>query len=516
MLKKNLESFLLIVITILGFAIRLSFFKTGNFPLHDGGFFYVLVRDLINNNFKLPLFSTYNNANIPFVYPPFGIYIVGIIESITGADLLTLFKVIPLIFATLTIPAFYFLSLLILKDKWSSLSATIVFSLLPMQFAWLILGGGVTRALGSLLSIFALIFVIRFINSGKRQDGIPAIVFNGFTVLSHPEWAWFLFFSIGLFCIIKLIAREKCVIPRTIILLTGTFALIFPWLIVIFISHGWNVFFPLLDSGFSRWNEILNFVLLIWTNEPFFPVFTLFALIGLSSFINKRDYFLVIWLPLVYILQGRAADQKGVIPIALLAGAGIKAIFDQIKIRLTTKNREWLLVAVISGLLFYSLNGNLVVVAPLAKPLPEKILTGIEWIRSETPLDSTFIVISGKAWPEDNYSEWIIALTSRESISVVQGYEWLPGFSGRILEYNQLQYEYSLGMSDLITWMNDNNIRTDYLIFPKTDQYEGNNWVGEAAIHWNDAKLYPGVKTVFENENILIIKLPNVFGNLTN
>jgi hypothetical protein len=43
-----------------------------SFPINDGGLFVVTARDLRFNGFALPSFTTYNNFNIPFAYPPLG------------------------------------------------------------------------------------------------------------------------------------------------------------------------------------------------------------------------------------------------------------------------------------------------------------------------------------------------------------------------------------------------------------------------------------------------------------
>jgi hypothetical protein len=160
-----------------------------------------MIQDLISNKFFLPVFSSYNHANIPFIYPPLGLYVVGITEELTGIDRLQLFRFFPLAISTLTIPAFFWLAAEVLKDEWKSIAATAIFSILPMSYAWVILGGGVTRAFGALFGILALTNIIRFMNDGRWRAAIIGSAFCGFTVLSHPEWAWFLFYSIGIYAI---------------------------------------------------------------------------------------------------------------------------------------------------------------------------------------------------------------------------------------------------------------------------------------------------------------------------
>ena len=506
MIKKDHERFVLTTIITQGLILRLSFLLGNSFPLGDGGFFFVMVKDLISNNYNLPYFSTYNHANIPFIYPPLGFYFAGIINTTTRLDLLQVFRFVPLLFAVLSIPAFYCLAVEITKDKWVSLISTTVFTLLPMEYSWLIMGGGITRAVGSFFTILALTFVFRFIDSGKWRMGILSILFCGFTVLSHPEWSWFLFYSIGFFCIFKILTKTKKVIIRATILLTGTVILVSPWLITVLHRHNFAVLMPLLDSGFSRWEDILRFILLSWSGETLFPIFTLFALVGIIVLINKKYWFLPIWFVLVYIMQGRAADQKVVIPLSFLAGIGGKALYNFAIDHIISTNRKKLLVSIIGCIYIYSLIGSSFAVNPLAKSISKEFLQGIEWFGKETPVDSTFLVITENFWANDNYSEWVSALTDRISVSVVQGYEWAPGFSDRIYQYQISQNKYSEGITALNKWINKNQIHVDYIIFPKGNYIYTEYLTTLTPCQLKDVLLLSGNQVVFENTGVLIIK----------
>lgn len=504
--KKN-TLLILAGITFLGFVIRVSFFVGNDFPLHDGGFFYVMIQDLLSNTWILPDFSTYNHANIPFIYPPLGLYLVGITEVWTGASRLELFRVIPLLVTTLTIPAFFYLAREIVKDEWASLAATAVYSLLPKGYMWLILGGGVTRSFGAFFGILALIFVIRFIRSGGWVTAIVGSVFCGFTILSHPEWAWFLFYSITFFIVFNLVARAEKIFSRSFLIFLGTVVTILPWVVTILFLHGKTIILPLLDSGFSRQNDIIKFLLLQWSGEVLFPVITLLSMVGFFSAIKKREFFVVFWLPLVFFLQGRAADQRAVIPLALLAGVGIAALFRYLNsVRSKHMNGRKIVILAL-GIYTYSLIGSLIYGTELCKPLPEQHLESIEWIKQETPVGSKILVITGRDWIYDSYSEWMAALTGRDSVSLVQGYEWLPGFSDRISRHDHVQSEYSKGMTDLVSWINQNHVQVDFLVLPEGNQASISNWASEPTLHRHDAVLFPGVARVFENESVLILDL---------
>jgi hypothetical protein len=52
----------------------------------------------------------------------------------------------------------------------------------------------------------------------------------------------------------------------------------------------------------------------------------------------------------------------------------------------------------------------------------------MQWVRTNTPADSRFIVLTGTASVScDSVLEWFPALTGRQSIYTVQGTEWTKG-----------------------------------------------------------------------------------------
>jgi hypothetical protein len=510
-LAKKHKLTILFLIIIIGFVIRLSFFMGNSFPLHDGGLFFVMIQDLISNHFSLPIFTSFNHANIPFIYPPLGFYIVGITEKLTGIDRLQLFRFFPLFISTLTIPAFFGLAVEVFKDEWKSLAATTFFSILPMGYSWIILGGGVTRAFGAFFGILALTYTIRFINNGEKSAAILGSMFCGLTVLSHPEWTWFLFYTIGLYVVCVFGAKKLKTIKRSLIIILGTAIIILPWVITIVMNHGKSLLLPLADDGFSRWNEIFRLVLLQWSGEKFIPIITIISIIGIISFIKKSEWFLVILLPVVFILQGRGSDQKAVIPLALLAGEGILSLIRYFSRDVPSINRSrkslFIGFGIIIYLIIYILASTMISVSGFVKPMSEQYIHSIDWINKELPINSKVLVISGEEWIQDNYSEWVSALSGRESISLIQGYEWLPGFSDRIARYDQARYEYTRGTKYLLNWINENSMHPDYLILLNKDPVNNQNGEPDIPLLWQDALNTPGIKMVYQTESVLILDI---------
>ena len=490
-----------------GFLLRWVFFASSSFPLHDGGLFYVMVGDLIDNGFRLPAITSYNGASIPFLYPPLGLYIAGWLETILKTDRLQLFRILPLVLSIAAIPAFYFLAMEALKEKWTALAAMAVFSILPLSYAWVIMGGGVTRAFGEVFCLLALAFILRFLRSSHWQDLLPAAIFCGFTVLSHPEWALFLFYSAGLLCAAAVIEKRGRGVILSLAILIGTILITSPWLAGVTSAHGGSLSLPLLDSGFNRGSDIARFITISWTNEPFFPVLTMLAIAGLVAAARRKMWILVAWLPLVFFLQGRAADQKAVVPLALLGGLGIAALHRFLSARWSAWEGKRLAYFAAGLVWVYAMLGSFLYVNQLIKPVRASFLEGVNWFRETTPQEATFLVISGETWEKDKYSEWIAALSGRRSLNVVQGYEWLPGFSTRIDRFNKANAAYAQGGSRLLAWMEENGARADYLVLPKWPGYSAGNFDNKPALHWQDWKDSPVGEIVFENDELIVIKI---------
>lgn len=57
--------------------------------------FYTMMKDLQANHFIPPVFTTYNNLNIPFAYPPLALYIGAGISSLFNISLIKILQWLP-------------------------------------------------------------------------------------------------------------------------------------------------------------------------------------------------------------------------------------------------------------------------------------------------------------------------------------------------------------------------------------------------------------------------------------
>src|SRR5512135_1165483 len=93
--EKTLLNLGLVLAIIVGAFLRLHSVLNSSFPLGDGGLFYTMAHDLQAANFKLPFYTTYNTGQIPFVYPPLGIYLASSLSFIFKFSLLDIFRIVP-------------------------------------------------------------------------------------------------------------------------------------------------------------------------------------------------------------------------------------------------------------------------------------------------------------------------------------------------------------------------------------------------------------------------------------
>jgi hypothetical protein len=59
----------LVVALLFGAIVRLTYVLGADFPLHDGGLFYAMARDVQQAGYAVPAYSSYNAAQVPFAYP---------------------------------------------------------------------------------------------------------------------------------------------------------------------------------------------------------------------------------------------------------------------------------------------------------------------------------------------------------------------------------------------------------------------------------------------------------------
>lgn len=456
----------------LGFGVRAAHILSSNFPLNDGGLFFQMSREIQSNSYRLPEFTAYNFEDLPFTYPPLGLYLAALLDDLTLFSLLDLFRVLPLAFTSLTVVAFFLLARRILPSRTAVVAATFAFALVPRSYVWLLMGGGVTRGLGLVLAILALHEVHRTFTTFRMRYAFSAAVLSGLTILSHLETGWFLAFSIAVFFL--WFGKERHSVTSSVIVASCTVLVALPWLAAVLSAHGSDPFFAANASGGSVFSgggiteyALTSLARLISTSEPYFPLIGMLGAVGLFASVRHRLTVLAAWWVATILLDIRAFPTFTTIPIAMLAGLAVSEIVLPMIDRgregigrvvapggngASAEHRpafvsvpEWPVLAILGFMLLYALVGSMLRNPGLGgegeylTSLSAGQRTAMHWIAARTPPSSEFLVVPRGPWQVDKESEWFPVLAGRRSVATVQGTEWAAneGFDEAVFAYDR-------------------------------------------------------------------------------
>jgi hypothetical protein len=469
MKTEHRDIFFVALLTILGLAVRISAPLSASFPLNDGGLFYQMVLDLQQNHFTLPTFTTYNHANIPFAYPPLAFYVYGFLNQISTISLLTLMRFLPAIISTFTIPAFYFLAKDLLNHKDQALFATLAFAVVPRAFAWLIMGGGMTRSLGFLLAILALHQAYLLFSSYSKQRLILTAIFSGLVVLTHPEATVHTFIGATFFYLWKNRTIQGAI--YAVIVGISTLAISTLWWVTILIRHGASSFQAAMSaSSENSIDSILRFIALFkfeFTDEPFMQLIAVFGLIGFFILIAQRKFGLPIWFVIINLLEPRGGGLYMMLPLSMAVGVTLnQAILPVINSDIR-KLRSWTHNAFIGFFVLYGLINALVTASNINQQLTltKTDIQAFEWVQANTLPESKFMLITQGLPLNDSTSEWFPVFAKRESIATLFGYEWVHdnNFAVRAFSYEALQKCAVQGKSCLDEWLSTKEFSYIYI-----------------------------------------------------
>jgi hypothetical protein len=442
-----LSTALLLSITALGAYLRLMEVLSTDFPIGDGGLFYAMVEDLRAAGFRLPYVTSYNGADIPFVYPPLALYLTAGLCTLTGWMPEQVIHWLPALVSALTIPAFAFLARTLCESVYEWFWATLAFATLPRGFHYHVMGGGLTRAPGFVLALLSLALLSAGLRRGKDAAVWAAGMLAGLTVLTHPDQAWFTAYSSAL---LLLMSRRSWRAVARYALIAGGMATVVsaPWWITVIVRHGLGMFLNAGHSSFSWFGHPYIFFF-GYVDQPFVSFVGLTGFLGTLVCLSQRRWLPLLWLVVATLGPGRGFLSDWAVPLGLLAGVGCEQLILRgvaLLAQETQRGAAWRatvvrLAAVL--LFFYALAGAWLYlqVSDRLWSVPPEVRAAMDWSRDHTPGDSRFLLLTGASPWEDYISEWFPALTGRVSLATVQGYEWMPGrlFHKRSAEHKALQ-----------------------------------------------------------------------------
>lgn len=408
-------------------CFRLYLLVANDFPVNDGALFLEFVRATATTFPRLPTEAAYNGLTLPFAYPPLSFWIGALLTKL-GADSLEVVRILPIL---MNIAYVLLFALLLLKSGRSFVftALTILFlSSTSLSFQWLMMGGGLSRGLGS---IFLMLTLIAITVPDRGREALPvwraaaAGVAVAGAILSHLEWG-----ILAAGCVVLSRALGSSTLKSFIIscAVAGAtaFALILPWLLFVTQAHGLEPF--LSAGGTSFWGDgkfpsrILSVLLLAVVSNPF-------AIVGFVVLLRRREWFWIGFLVLCVTLTPRHVSTPATLANAVLGVQGVITAYEfaarHVRTRMLLNGSIGFLVAAILAFGVYRIHHH----APGSfRVLPAEMRQAMGWVAANHP-KSRFVIVNDRPWYNDSTGEWFPTLASGHSVTTVQGREWNGEFN---------------------------------------------------------------------------------------
>lgn len=405
-----------------GLLVRFAPVWLSDFPLNDGGMFYSITKQILENGFQLPHLISYNNLNLPFAYPPLGFYFAAFIQKVINGNLIELFRWIPVFWSCSTVFAFYFLANELFEDKHKASLATFVYATLFSAFFLVIAGGGITRGPGLVFSLISILFWIRFTKNSLNLEIIWSGLFFGLTILSHMEMT--IFTALG---VIWLSFFRKVHWKPLLYLGLVAISVSAGWWGIVLSRYGFQPFIAAWNSNIISNPGIEDLLILNFTSEPKITLWSVTGLLGCLWLIWNKKYFLPVWLLSILIFLKRGPETTASVIIALFSAEFLALGF---RTTLAKRKNSVMVILIIIWVIIYILS---VLTPPYLRvntwmesvSLPDR--EAMAWVKQNTEPGKKFVVLSGLVegmWGGDGVAEWFPVLADRESILTIQGTEW--------------------------------------------------------------------------------------------
>jgi hypothetical protein len=435
----EIEVIILFAAIIFGALFRFLPTMLAGFPINDGGMFATMINDITENRFIPPLYTTYNNINIPFAYPPLAFYIGAVLKYFFKISETEILRWLPALFNTLSIPAFYLFAKEILDEKLKASIATFVFAFTPHLTTWLSAGGGITRSLGTVFLIFTLYFSWKLFVKKESKSILGVIASGSLVVLSHTESTIFAIFLPILIWAMK--SRTVKTATQAILVAFAVILIASPWYGFVISQHGIQPLLSALQTGSQNLWSVLRLINVdIITEEPYLDILGVMGILGMIFLLIRKDYFIPLMLLVMQFAQPRSAHTIANIPLAIAASLFITEVLLSTILSTNPKRSMKILFVILSPYLFLNTiyHGYLL----SQHHITPETRSSFEWVKQNTPAESIFLIITTEPDPMcDSISEWFPNLTKRNSLTTLQGREWLNNkdFSEFIGKRNLLQ-----------------------------------------------------------------------------
>ena len=515
---------ILFLALLFGGLVRFTPAVFSDFPINDGGMFYVMIEELQENHYLLPKTTDYNGLQVPFAYPPLGFYLGGFVADFFHVDIFDILLWFPAVICTFSIFAFFLMARNMLNSALQGALAALIFALMPRSISWFLMGGGLTRSLGQLFLLLTVNSVFMVLVRDSRRYLWPSMLFGGLACLSHPETVLHTAAACLLLVIFYVRSVKKvldaCKIALGVLLISS------PWWITILLRHGGDPFLAASQTGFHDPYFWIDLVLLDFVEEKFVTLLTVLGLIGLGVQLIRKRYFLPIWLVIPFLVDPRSASSIAIVPLALMAAISLSDVIlpgllaiergsfptadistawadDGMRSRAVRIVLGYVAIMALIGSYGYALSLSSYRLNPNDR-------AAMHWVRQNTSPGARFLLITGKKEPlGDPTQEWFPVLSGRQSLTTIQGLEWLGGnaFAQRYEELPKLQACTNHDVNCLSTWADKNNLLYDYVFIERTTlipSYGLEEYPELPAVLINSMLAAPDYELIYESDGVLI------------
>jgi hypothetical protein len=442
-----------------------------SFPLGYAGMFTQMAEQIAQANFVLPMtIPHYGPGGIPFVYPPFAMYIFALAIKL-GSPTWAYLRLAPAIFTLLSLIPLYFLIVELVESRIAALIAILLIVTAPAAYYTHVWSAGIVRALALGFCLTGLYFYVRTLKSFSWRSFFLAGLFLGLLLTTH--WLYIVFAAIvGVACLIT--DWKPAHIPAAFGILVTALLVAAPWLglilarhglsniLVAYSSHGNTDFLMLLQNM----NAALQFIGGNLKNVTDNWFLTVLAFPGFILLLIRKKF--QIPLAFVFVLLMGESFFFTVILAVMMAGALSAEVFQLIP-RIREQPRPVLLRLslvllvglTVSAALFSAVSG----LWQIVQYQPEIDTYSIQmskFVRGETSPEAAYLYI-GKI----NEAEWFPYLLDRTPVFALWGSEWKGNYAQQsdaliALRECQLKKDWPC-MEDL---QRQRNVAPDLLIGP--------------------------------------------------
>jgi hypothetical protein len=508
--KTPWSSLLLFTALLFGGIVRFLPALMNHFPLNDGGMFYVMVQDLQEQHYRLPQYTDYNAAGIPFAYPPLGLYMTGFLSDLLPLPQVAIFLWLPAVVNFLALIFFYQLAGQVLPSQMQAALAALFYALAPRSFTWQVMGGGVTRAFGMLFLLLMAWQAIQLFREYSHRKLLFVILFGAGAVLSHPQTA--LHAALGGALIFLFYGLNKRGFFSATLVAMGATLLTAPWWMFVVSRHGTAPFISAAQTSQRTLESYIGLLTFNGMGETLFLPMLLLAFAGICVTVLRREYFLVTWIVLAQLIDPRGGEGIALLPVSMLAAMGLFRVLAWLG-RSDGTQEEGLFQTRTARILFPVFMLYLVLPAAIFDlqlvntSLKPADLEMIDWVNKNTDDGKTFLLSTGREFSmSDPLQEWFPALTGQHSTTTMQGLEWTIG--DRFFPWYEqvIAFQHCADVACVAEWSTRNRVEYDFLIVlipPEGDRDELAESLGSLGISARTSALY---LLVYETEHVMVFE----------